>query len=553
MDKPWKTRYVENPKANFNVSETLYKTYVNVANAHLNDIAVSIAQTGERYTYGKLSEMIDRAGRGLYKYGIRENTKVGIFLNGSVEEAVVLLALNKIGAISKYIDYAKSISAMMHSMEESNVEVLIADECFLPLIEIINLKELPVIVANTNKKYCDCMLSFNEILEMGKEGEDFTATYKDGKPAVIINSSGTTGESKPIVHTNFSINAAAQKMLYTDYPLSKGNVLIKMVPSQIGLGLITSLYTGLLSGVEVVLLSGKNVLELTKNMISFILDFGKYMEKNSLGKSAKLNLFTSPLFIRELISSPEIENLSFIGSLLAAGSKMEKIEFENLNAKALEKGCHVPICNGYGQNELAGAATLNCVHYNVNGSAGFPTKGTDIIVVNQDTYEILKPNEVGLILESSNSMFLCYENLDEKTQASFIKFADGSQWFNSCDLGYMDEAGFLFITGRMNRVAIKSDAKISLDDLEGRVKALSFISDCAVIVREHGKSEDDIVAFVVSDIYDKNLILQMIVDSSILSNFEIPSEIVVVEKISYKNNGKIDYSELEKRVAMLNS
>lgn len=543
--KSWMNRFVYRPEANFDIHETLYKTYIKLANNYLNENAVFVAGTGKGYTHKRLIQLIENASYGFSQLGIRQNVKVGIFLNGSIEEPITLLALNKLGAISKYIDYTKSISAIQHSIEESEIQYLIMDECFLPLEQIVNFKKIPVIVANTQNRYTSPKISFNEILCMGVGEKVDAVAYIKNKPSVIINSSGTTGEPKPIVHTDNSINAAAQKMLYTDYPITKGNVLIKMIPSQIGLGLITSLYTGLLSGVEIVLLSGKDVIELTKNLVSFVADFKRFKEISNLSWDAKLSIFTSPLFIRELINATNLKDLSFIGSMLAAGSKMEKAELEELNRKSLKKGCKVPVCNGYGQNEMAGAVTLNFVHHNVNGSAGFPMMGTDVLVVNQETYEILEPYKVGLILESSNSLFLGYEGMEEKTQASYIKISDGSSWYNTCDLGYMDDEGFLFVTGRVNRVVIKSDFKISLDYIEKKIRELPYIIDCAALAHKYGGSEENIITFIKANSLTKEMVTKKIVESGILSNFEMPSEIVLLDNMPYKNNGKIDYLTLE--------
>ena len=73
-----------------------------------------------------------------------------------------------------------------------------------------------------------------------------------------------------------------------------------------------------------------------------------------------------------------------------------------LQISAKEKKCNVPICNGYGQNEMAGAISLNTIKANLNGSAGFPTYGTEVLIVDPETYETLDVNEIGLIMEKSN-------------------------------------------------------------------------------------------------------------------------------------------------------
>lgn len=548
IDKPWLARHVNNPNANFNLKETLYTTYVNACANRLDNIAIYVNDTKKQYTNRELLALIDRASIGFHSLGINENSKVGIFLDGSIEEAVTLLALSKLGAVSKYIDYLKGIAAIKHSLDETHLDLLVMDESFLPLNQLINDKMVPVVVANTSNYYDDDhLISYEKIYQIRNVESIPPAPYIDGKPAVMINSSGTTGDPKPIVHTNFSVNAAVQKMLYTDYPLYPGHVIIKTVPSQIGLGLITSLYTGLISGATVVLISsGKDVPELTGKLIGFVKAFGLYRQQNKLSQFTQLNIFTSPAFIRLFIKSDKITDLSYIGSILAAGSKISKEELDVLEQIAAKKGCKVPICNGYGQNEMAGAVTLNLIHHNVNGSAGFPTFKTNVIIVDPVSMRPLRSNKQGLILESSNSIFLEYENLKEKTKEAYITFPDGSRWFNTCDLGYMDKDGFLYIVGRISRIVIKSDFKISLDDLERKIKTLPFILDCAIIVPEHGGSDEQIVAYVKTCHSTEKDIKSMVQDANILSVFEMPSEFLVVDNISYKTNGKVDYELLKK-------
>lgn len=545
--KPWKERYSVNQCSLFDLKQTLYTTYVEASANRLDEIAVYVNDTGKRYSNRELLALADKASAGFSALGINENSKVGIFLNGTIEEAVTLLALNKIGVVCKYVDYMKSIPAMKHSIEETDLALLVMDESFLPLEKLINEKHLPVVVAYSEHTYTDnAYIPYEKLYSSDSIQNSFIAPYVDGKPTIMINSSGTTGESKPIVHTDYSVNAAAQKMLYTDYPLGCGNLLTKMVPSQIGLGLITSLYTGLISGTGVVLFRGESAQELVEKTVSFTKNFEQFKNVQGLGKEVYLNIFTAPAFIRAIIHCKDITNLSFVGSMLAAGSKMSKEELDDLEQIAAQKGCAVPICNGYGQNEMAGAVTLNLIHHNINGSAGFPTFGTDVIVVDPKSKEPLGPNKVGLILESSNSEFLEYENLIDKTKDAYILLSDGSCWFNSCDLGYMDEAGYLYITGRTTRVVIKSDFKISLDEIERKIRALSFVSDCATIVSEYGGSDEQITALIESENTIEKDIQDMIRSANILSEYEMPSQFLIIEKIPYKTNGKIDYEKLKR-------
>lgn len=531
------------------IGGNLFQVYLDSNIDRIDEKAVYVNQNNTWYTHRQIIEMVETASSGLVQKGYSAKSKIGIMLNGSIEEVIAFLAIQKIGAIAKYIDYMKSVPAMKHSIEEDDIDCLIMDKCFLPLNSIINTKGIRVLVANTTKEYKDeNVLSFEKLYEIGKGIQSETVSPEEDKVCLIINSSGTTGNPKPICHTSGSVNAAVRKMLYTDYPICKGNVLLKMIPSQIGLGIITSLYTGLVSGCMVVLMVAKPESDdLIRDINDFVISYPDFIKENNLDSSSKINVFTAPLFARGLINDERLTDLSYIGSILAAGSKMGKEELDTLENIARNKGCKVPICNGYGQNEMAGAVSLNTIEKNVNGSAGILSYGTDLIIVNPETYEILGYNETGLILERSDSVFKEYDKMPEKTEESKI-FIDGTEYFNSCDLGYMDENGFLFITGRTTRVVIRCDFKISLDDIEEKVNGIPVVKDSAATKGNVDGSIEQFNLFVeISDCEaNADLVKDAIRNCKELSPFEQPNDIIIVDKIPYKDNGKKDYMFLEK-------
>ena len=128
----------------------------------------------------------------------------------------------------------------------------------MPMEQFINPYKLPVIVLgevpSMQTNYC----TYQELLSKSTGTTNPSAEYRDNTCAVIINSSGTTGTPKPIELSDCAINAAVEKMVKTDYPLYERNLLLKIIPSQIGMGLITTLYTGLIIGIPVIYLSGNS-------------------------------------------------------------------------------------------------------------------------------------------------------------------------------------------------------------------------------------------------------------------------------------------------------
>ena len=286
VDKPWVVNYNDNAQV-IDLHDTLYNNYQKYAINHLDEPAIFDPTKDALYTHRQVLDLIDKAMHGFKAMGIGENSKVGIVINGHIEEPIIFMALNALGATQKYIDFMKSVPAMIHSANEADLDLLVLEEMFLPLEGAINGKGLPIVVTNNAQEYTDDKhIDFAKLTTMGQDLEVSPVAYEEGKPTIIISSSGTTGDPKPIVHSDYKVNAAAQKMLYTDYPLESGNVMLKMMPAQLGLGLVTSLYTSLASGCVVTMIGGVEAEDLVKQMVGFTMNFEAFKKKANLKDDA---------------------------------------------------------------------------------------------------------------------------------------------------------------------------------------------------------------------------------------------------------------------------
>ena len=195
---------------------------------------------------------------------------------------------------------------------------------------------------------------------------------------------------------------------------------------------------------------------------------------------------------------------------------------------------------------MCGAVTLNSISHNKNGSGGFPTIGTEVCVIDPITEEILDIGKEGKIIEKSTSPFLTYENTLEETENAFIVLENGEKWFDAKDLGYLDEEGFIHITGRMTRVIIRKDFKISTDGIERKIKCNSAVSDCAVVARQTDADEEPIAFVRLQEKISIKALIEGIQNSdSPLSDLEMTVEFIEINEMPYLGSGKIDYLKLK--------
>ncbi len=130
----------------------------------------------------------------------------------------------------------------------------------------------------------------------------------------------------------------------------------------------------------------------------------------------------------------------------------------------------VNIIEGYGLTECSPCVASNrnkCTHI---GSVGTPLDGCSVKIVGFD-----KCSDGEILVKGQNVMLGYYKN-PEATAEAF----DG-EWFKTGDLGYIDEDGFLYITGRKKNLIILDNGKnVYPEEIEGYLAAIEQIKEAVV-------------------------------------------------------------------------
>ncbi|WP_219417093.1 AMP-dependent synthetase/ligase [Pseudonocardia nigra] len=130
------------------------------------------------------------------------------------------------------------------------------------------------------------------------------------------------------------------------------------------------------------------------------------------------------------------------------------------------RGVGLPILEGYGLTETSAGITVNTLSAQHVGSVGRPMPGHAVRIADD-----------GEILLSGPLVFQRYWK-NESATAEAIE--DG--WFHSGDIGELDDAGFLTITGRKKEIIVTAGGKnVAPAVLEDRLRAHPLISQCMVV------------------------------------------------------------------------
>lgn len=147
---------------------------------------------------------------------------------------------------------------------------------------------------------------------------------------------------------------------------------------------------------------------------------------------------------------------------------------------------------GYGLTETAPIAALTPDFEPKVGSAGKAVVGAKLRISN--------PNEngEGEVLICSKTLMLGYYEDEEATKEAIFE-ENGERWFHSGDVGYMDNDGFLYITGRSKNVIVTQNGKnIYPEEIELMLSKHTEIKECMVYGKEvEGEKELIITAKVI--------------------------------------------------------
>jgi 2-furoate---CoA ligase len=178
------------------------------------------------------------------------------------------------------------------------------------------------------------------------------------------------------------------------------------------------------------------------------------------------------------------------------------------------------------------------------GCAGRPGLHSKLRVVVASTERRVDPDEVvragekGEIIASldSDEAFAGYWN---RPDADAKALRDG--WYFTGDMGYLDDAGDLFVCGRVDDMIISGGENIHPVEVEEVLARHPRVRDVAVIGEPDQRWGERVVAFIVKS--DATLTAEALDrycrESADLANFKRPRRVVFVEEIPKTASGKI--------------
>ena len=438
---------------------------------------VSLHQ-GRRLTYAELAEQIDRVAAGLLGLGIGKGDRVGVWSTNNIEWLLLQMATARMGAILVNINPAYRRRELVYALQRSAVQVLFAIPAFrssdylamlqglIPELKRVNatgmqsadypaLKHVvvydPVSPALTTPTLSG-LTTWREMLDAGtnvsnRELDALTSCLDRDDPINIQYTSGTTGFPKAVLLTHHNIlnNAwfAAHAMRFNER-----DRLCVPVPFYHCFGMVLANLLCLSVGACLVLPS-------------------EHFDASATLKAIEQEQCTAvhgvpTMFIAQL-EQPDFEryDLTSLRTGIMAGAPCPPALM-----KRVMEDMHCPeILIGYGETEASPLTHLTAAEDNLERrteTVGRNLPHQEVKVIDVATGQTVPNGEIGEICFRGYHIMRGYYG----DRAATREAIDDKGWLRSGDLGSMDDAGYLKITGRRKEMIIRGGENIYPREIE---------------------------------------------------------------------------------------
>ena len=352
--------------------------------------------------------------------------------------------------------------------------------------------------------------------------------------ALIVYTSGSTGEPKGVMLSNRNINSVALQYMNTmDFEF--GDSFLCFIPPFFSIGFCLATHMPLALGLKVMICPDPTPENVSKTFLRLKPNHYVGVPSNNL----------------QIINMHK-KKLTYVKTFAAGGSSATKEQVDNVNNVFVKEGSQARMITGYGMTEFSATVTTERNDVYRRGSIGIPLPLVNVMVVDTDTCEEKMYNEVGeLFFTSPGQMMGYYKNAEETTAIKYID-KEGREWLRTGDLGKVDEDGFIYFEGRVKRIYLKQGAdgtiyKIFPQRVEELINNLNFVKECAVIAVPDEILQHAQIAYIVlngrKNDYEKEI---KEVCKLYLPDFMVPEEFVFIDSMPKLSNGKIDYQSLIK-------
>ncbi|HEY6434852.1 MAG TPA: acyl--CoA ligase [Acetobacteraceae bacterium] len=478
-------------------------------------------------THGRLRELVRRTVGDLNRLGIGRNDRVAIVLpNGpematsfvTIAAAATTAPLNPAYKTEEFEFYLSDLNARALVIQQGmdSPARAVASARNIPIIELVPQPDGP---AGTFTLAPPARMS-------GTPNQGGTAGAQD--VALVLHTSGTTSRPKIVPLRHINITASAYHIGAT-LKLTPDDVCLNIMPLFHIHGLMAATLASLAAGGGVCCSPGFNAFRF----------FGWFNE-------VRPSWFTAVPTMHQAILNLAGRNEAAIrnGRLRFIRSSSSSLPPQVM--ERMEAVFGVPVIEGYGMTEAAHQMASNPLPPGKRypGSVGVAA-GPEIAVMDA-AGNLLPAGELGEVVIRGRDVTSGYENNPEANEKAFT-----NGWFRTGDQGFLDEDGYLRLTGRLKELINRGGEKISPIEIDVVLMDHPAVAQCLTFAMPHAMLGEEVAAVIVlrEGVEALEHELRDFVAGR-LAQFKVPRKIIFLEEIPKGATGKLQRIGLAEKLGL---
>jgi acyl-[acyl-carrier-protein]-phospholipid O-acyltransferase/long-chain-fatty-acid--[acyl-carrier-protein] ligase len=495
----------------------LHLRFVEVAKKMGKKTAVIDTATEKTYTYDRMliASLILKS-----RFDRIEGKYLGIMLPTSAGCQLSVIATLMSGKIPVMINYSTgAIENSIYAQEKCGFDTIITSK---KLLIKLNLEPL------------DTMIYIEDILESVSSIDKLSAALKSKLPyallqhhihkgddddtCVILFTSGSEKDPKAVqlTHANISHNI---RNVPDFVGMRNDEIFAGTLPLFHVFGLTATFWLPLLMGTTIVTFANP-------------LDYKMIVDK--IKKYQITIMIGTPTFFVGYLKRAEKGAFDTIRIAVTGADKLnEKLRISYLEEHGIQ------ILEGYGTTETSPVISLNNFDDYRPGSIGKPIPEVEVRIIDPKTDQQLPAGETGKIMVRGAMVMKGYLGDVEETM---LHIRNG--WYDTGDMGKMDNDGFLWHMGRLKRFVKVGGEMVSLVRTEEVLTSLlpEGVYCCVVDVPNPTKGADVVAAVATGDFDQKHVLHEL---KKLLPAIAVPKEFFVIQDIPLMGSGKVNFREVE--------
>ena len=423
-------------------------------NARYRPNHTALVFENQRLSFLELNQRVNRLANGLIELGVGKGDKVATILPNCLELLESYWAIAKIGAVVVPLSQLLRGSGLLNLLRDSETSTIITNSSFAKELNLLKA-ELENIPASHYISTSDVegFQSYLALTEAASSNEPPGVEINDSDPFNIIYSSGTTGQPKGIVHTNY-VRGMYCTLFASSFRMKPENVVIhagSIVFNGAWVMLMPALFLG-----------ATYVLQRQFDPESFIAAVERERATHAMMVPSQIiAMLNSPAFSAHRLKS--MEAICSVGAPLHREHK-DKLT-ETLPGRFYEL---------YGLTEGFVTVLDKDDYATKPDSVGVPIPFSKMRIINDQGIDA-PVGEVGEIVGQSPLLMPNYYKQPELTSQAIV---DG--WLHSGDLGYVDADGYLHLVDRKKDLIISGGVNVFPKDIEEIIVKHPAVREAAV-------------------------------------------------------------------------